>query len=159
MGVLALLSVGTISAAMQARRMTEDSIYLNTATAVAQGYIEQIKNMEFDSLDRAILPTLVNQGTDDPLQVSPAVSNPEIGNAGTDIINRKKIDLNNTPTNANDDMLMEFVVYITDLTNPGNGISNSRGIILRYNYVYTDSQRTRTYENILFTVRSEVQTF
>ena len=50
MGVLAVLMVGVLSALMLSRRMTEGSIYQNSALTIIQGYIEQMKNMEFASL-------------------------------------------------------------------------------------------------------------
>lgn len=157
--VLGMLSAGILSAIMQARRMTEDSIYLSTATAVAQGYIEQIKNMGFSNLDEAVLPTLVNQGSADPIQVSPDVSNYEIGNVATDIVNSKLIDINNTPDVPTDDMRMDIVAYVVDITNSGLGVAEARRIVLRYKYYYTDSNRSHSYQKTIFTIRSEVQTF
>tara|TARA_B110000037_G_scaffold87420_1_gene103582 strand:+ start:714 stop:1202 length:489 start_codon:yes stop_codon:yes gene_type:complete len=159
MAILSLVCVGALSAILQTRRMTENSIYFNTATAVAHGYLEQIKNMEFTSLDVSPLPTLVNQGTSDPLIVSPGVTDTEIGNSGSDIINTKTIDINNTPDNAVDDMTMEIVVYISDLTNLASGVDQTRGITLRYKYLYNSNLGDKSYENTIFSIRSEVQTF
>ncbi len=42
--------MGTLAALLQSRRMTEGSINQNSAIIVVQGYLEQIKNMEFSDL-------------------------------------------------------------------------------------------------------------
>jgi hypothetical protein len=48
--VLALLSVGLLATLIQSRNLTEGSIYQNSANTIMQGYVEQIKNMEFSDL-------------------------------------------------------------------------------------------------------------
>lgn len=159
MSVLTVVGYGTITGLMQTRRLTEGSIYLNTATTIAQGYIEQLKNMEFDSLDGSEVPTVINQGEADPLDVSPPVADPEVGNSGSDILNEVLIDLQNTPDNPEDDLKLTVVVYIQDTTNKASGIGDSRHIALRYSFVDATSGKPRTYSNTLYAIRSKVPTF
>ncbi len=71
MVILGFSGLALLTGLMQSRRYTELAIHENTALTIAQGYIEQIKNMEFASLDEAILPTLFHEGVADTLNVSP----------------------------------------------------------------------------------------
>lgn len=57
-GVLTMLAGGMLAALIQSRKLTEGSIYQSSANTVMQGYIEQIKNMEF-----ADLPYTTSSGT------------------------------------------------------------------------------------------------
>lgn len=50
MTILAMLMIGVIAVLIQSRRLTEGSIYQNSATTIVQGYIEQMKNMELSDL-------------------------------------------------------------------------------------------------------------
>ena len=92
--ILGMSSFGLLAGLLQSRQMTEAAIYQGTALTIGQGYMEQIKNMEFASLDESTLPTLFHEGSSDTLAVSPTPSNPEIGNSNTDILNTKTIDIN-----------------------------------------------------------------
>lgn len=56
--VLAMLGGGMLAVLTQSRNLTEGSIYQNSANTIMQGYVEQIKNMEF-----ADLPYLTAAGT------------------------------------------------------------------------------------------------
>ena len=58
MTVLAMIMSGVIAVLIQSRRLTEGSIYQNSATTIVQGYIEQMKNMEL-----ADLPYYTSGGT------------------------------------------------------------------------------------------------
>ena len=48
--VLGLLCVGILATLIQSRKLTEGSLYQSSANTVMQGYVEQIKNMEFSDL-------------------------------------------------------------------------------------------------------------
>lgn len=157
--VLSIVGLSSITGLLQGRRLTESSLYLNTATTVAQGYMEQIKNMEFDSLNLNVLPTLINQGATDQLLVSPSVADPEIGSSETDVPNLKSIDIQNTPNTPGDDLKMSIFVYVDDTSNPGGGIGESKKITLRYEYPIHGSDDSVLYSNTLYGVRSRVPTF
>ena len=64
-GLLGFSGFGLLAGLLQSRQMTEAAIRQSTALTIAQGYVEQIKNMEFDSLDEATLPTLFHEGAAD----------------------------------------------------------------------------------------------
>jgi len=89
--VLALLSIGILAAFLQSRRLTEGSIYQNAALTALQGYLEQIKSIEFadvpyydggvlkrpssseadDSTEDDLIYTLSDEDTLDTLRISP----------------------------------------------------------------------------------------
>ena len=48
MAILSIFSITILSAVLLGRRLSEANIYENTALTVAQGYMEQIKSMEYD---------------------------------------------------------------------------------------------------------------
>jgi len=158
-GILAIGAAGILSGVLQSRKLSEGSIYQNSATSIAHGYLEQIKNMEFASLDMASLPTVINQGQDDPIAVSPLPADPEAGNPDTDVVNVKAIDLNNTPDEAQDDMRLEIVAYVEDVTNPANRLGQCRRVILRYQAFFTAAGYDQRFTNTLYAYRSQVPTF
>ncbi len=159
MVILGFSSLGLLTGLMQARRYTELAIHENTALTIAQGYIEQMKNMEFASLDEAVLPTLFHEGVADTLTVSPLPSDPIKGDSSTDISNEKLIDIKNTPDDANDDMAMNVIVYIDDISDASNGVGQARRIIVRYEHAFTDGMRTTDHTETLYAIRSDVPTF
>ena len=158
-GLLGMSSFGLLSGLLQSRQMAEAAIHQGTALAIAQGYLEQIKSMEFDSLDDEVLPTLFNQGESDTLSVSPTPADVALGDPNSDIPNIKRIDINNTPEVEQDDLEMRITVYVDDLTDDPNGIGESRRIVLKYQYLYSDGYRSHTERNALYTIRSEVPTY
>lgn len=156
--ILTMVGFGTLSGLLQTRRMTQGSINEGTAMTVAQGYLEQMKNMQFSLLDDPEITELINQGVADTLRVSPVVSDPTVG-AGSDISNLKSLDINNTPDNATDDLVLDIVLYIEDITNLASEVGEARRIILRYSYTDNSIANGRTVTNTLVTVRSDVPTF
>ena len=48
--VMVMLTLGLLAVMMQSRRLTEGSIYQQTATTIAEGYLEQMRNMDLASL-------------------------------------------------------------------------------------------------------------
>ncbi len=159
MVILGFSGLALLSGLMQSRRYTELAIHENTALTIGQGYIEQMKNMEFASLGEAVLPTLFHEGVADTLSVSPLPVDPTVGNSGTDIKNSKLIDIKNTPSDTSDDMNLDVYVYIEDITDAANEIGEARRIILRYEYTFSDGSRTVNNSETLYAIRSEVPTF
>lgn len=157
--ILSFMAVGVLSSMLQSRRMTEGSIYQGTATTVAQGYIEQMKNMDYRLLDEAVIPDFMSQGTIDSLAVSPLPEDPETGDADTDLLNSRPLDINNTPDDPDDDLVIDYVVYIQDITDFANGIGNSRRIILRWSYTASTPRGPVPFTNTLYAIRSRVPTF
>ena len=48
LSVLAMVSLTILSSVLLSRRLAESNVYENTALTVTQGYLEQIKSMEYD---------------------------------------------------------------------------------------------------------------
>ena len=74
MTVFSLMAAGVIGLTVQSRRMAESAIRENTAATVAQGYLEQIKSIEYSALVDAVgdptniaIPTKTDQDTNDPI--------------------------------------------------------------------------------------------
>ena len=151
--ILSIISVGVLASLLQSRALTEGSIFQNTAVTAAQGYIEQIKNMEFSELDNHPLQTWLDQDTPDPLEVSPLPRS-----EATQVVNHRLIDLNNTPDNPDDDMPLDVVVYIENLTDPANEVGESRLITLIYTWEFNRGSATRRFTNTVSCIRSEVPT-
>ena len=50
MAILAMALMGILAIQMQSRRLTEGSVYQNTALTIVQGYLEQMKNIDLNTL-------------------------------------------------------------------------------------------------------------
>lgn len=157
--IFTIASFGVLTGLLQARKMTEGSIHVATATTVAQGYIEQIKNMEFNLLDGSTIPELISQGASDSLNVSPLASDLEAGDPNSDLVNVRSIDINNTPDNPQDDLSLNFVVYIEDISDEANGVGEARRIVLRWSYQDSSTQSGVTIGNTLYAIRSQIPSF
>ncbi|MBC2604659.1 hypothetical protein H5P27_01180 [Pelagicoccus albus] len=157
--ILTIAGLGTLTGLLQARKMTEGSIMMATATNIAQGYVEQLKSIDFSMLDQTTITELISQGVADSLNVSPMVSDPESGNDQTDVVNTRAIDINNTPEKDTDDLLINLVLYISDITDSGSGIGDAREIILRWSYVDNTNGAAVPVESTVFAIRSKIPTF
>ncbi len=157
--ILSLVGMGVVSGLLQTHRMTQGSINEGTAMTVSQGYLEQMKNMQFSLLDNPVIDELINQGVADTLTVSPTADNPEVGHDACDIPNVKLLDMNNTPDDTTDDLALSIVLYIDDITNAAAGIGDARRIILRYEFADSTNNGGKTVTGTLFTIRSNIPTF
>lgn len=102
--IFGLLSAGLVAGILQARRLAEHNVWFVTAVTIAQGYVEQMKNMEYVELSYNPIPTKLDRDEPDPLIPGEW--------------NLKLIDLFDTPDNPEDDMRMwvrPFVVEVTGL--------------------------------------------
>lgn len=82
MAILAMALMGILAIQMQSRRLTEGSVYQNTALTIVQGYLEQMKNIDLNTLLNAdangnpqisasySLPTKYNDAITDPIKTS-----------------------------------------------------------------------------------------
>ena len=77
MAVFSLIASGIVGLAIQSRRMAESAIRENTAATVTQGYLEQIKSIEYSALVDAIadpgnvaIGTKTDQDTNDPIMLN-----------------------------------------------------------------------------------------
>ena len=80
MAILGIMATAFMASSAYARKVAQSAIVSNTALTVATGYIEQIKTIEYEELAACVLdntlpiPTMINQGTDDPLYIGKYVS-------------------------------------------------------------------------------------
>jgi type II secretory pathway pseudopilin PulG len=171
---LAVLSIclgGILSTLGQSRRLTEASIFQNSTVTILQGYIEQMKNMEYDQVtvspasgaSTLTIPTLLDEATPDPLTVSsgtPPSTLPAIGTTPTGAVNNSRvIDINNTPSNPNDDLNLNLWIWVNDLTGTATNVQRAKSITIIYTWQFRDGNRIRSYRDTVRTIRSVVPSF
>lgn len=203
--LFALVMTGVIAVLLQSRRLTESSIYQNSATTIVQGYVEQMKGMELADLpyytsdgtlvagsgtaaDAALsyytytsntlvagpksgctasndVSTRLDENTRDPLFISsgspPDVATITPGTAAPSgvIDNVKYVDINQTPTNANDDLQLRMWVWILDLTSSSPNSTTVRSITVIYQWRVKNGARFRYSIGTVRTIRSDVPTY
>ncbi len=167
LSILAVLMLGLFASLLQSRRLTEASIYQNAANTIIQGYIEQMKNMEFEELSRNPIPTRLDADVMDTLSTSPLpVIDPAtvvLGTIPEDVVNNiKVIDVNNTPDIASDDLTLNIWVWVEGLDTPAVGsLVQSRvlGITMIYVWEHNDGAQVRRFMGTVRSIRSFVPTF
>lgn len=169
--VMAILMGGVLALMTQSRRLTEGSIFQNSTITILQGYIEQMKNMEYSQVSLSpsststvvTVPTLLDESTPDPLTLSagsPPASIPAIGVTPAGAVdNVKTIDINNTPTNANDDLQINIWIWVQDLTGSAANVENAKAITMIYTWQFKDGGRTRSFRDSVRTIRSVVPSY
>ncbi len=163
---------GVLASLIQSRRLTEGSIYQNSTVTIMQGYVEQMKNMEYSQLNvsAATAPstpitvaTVLDQNTPDPLTLSvgsPPTTMPAIGTVPTGAVdNVKVVDINNTPANANDDLRITIWVWVKDLTGAAANVTSAKSVTVFYTWQFRDGNRVRSYRSSVRTVRSLVPSY
>ncbi|MDF3057919.1 MAG: hypothetical protein K0R17_2134 [Rariglobus sp.] len=179
-----LLSIGVIAvfaSLLYARSLSEGSIYQNSAVTIVQGYIEQMKNMEFTDLPYTTstgsvvagsgststqIPTRLNASTSDPLIISTATTIPALSTIGisastslpgvTD--NVKTIDVSSTSSTA-DDLRLNLRVWVQDISNTGISATQVRSITIQYAWQSGASDKARIFRSSVRTIRSAVPTY
>ncbi len=179
-----LLSAGVVAvfgSLLHSRQLSEGSIYQNAAVTVVQGYIEQMKNMEFADLPYLTtsgsviagsgststeIPTRLNASTSDPLVISTATTIPALSTinvtAGTltgITDNVKIIDTNGTPDDIADDLRLNLRVWIQDISNPALSATQVRAITIHYAWGGGAGPNARTFRSSVRTIRSAVPTY
>ncbi len=179
--VLSVVFAGTLGAFVQSRRMTEASVFQNSATTVIQGYLEQMKNMDFwelpyyqaGTLMRGSIsttdPTIYTQLDSDVLDVltisscSPlTVANVTPGRVPSIeglADNFKRIDINDTPEISDDDLLLHLWIWVTPLDNVSTGVGPARSIHIVYTWSFNNGGISRANVDTITTIRSVVPTF
>lgn len=167
MTILAIFVVGLFGSLMQSRRLTEASIFQNSANTIIQGYIEQMKNMEFEELSRDPIPTRLDASTLDSLLRSPLpvidLDDVVLGEVPTGVVdNVKTIDVNNTPGVAADDLTLHIWVWVEGLDQPAAATlvqARVLGITVVYVWEHNDGGVVRRFLGNVRTIRSFVPTF
>jgi type II secretory pathway pseudopilin PulG len=182
--VLMLLMGGLLTALIQSRRLTEGSIAQNSALIVVQGYLEQIKNMDFSALPyyesngstlhagadtasghQAYIPTLSDENTADPLVISPGspVSLASVTPGATTpsgvVDNAKSVVISQTPGTPSAPLNLRLWVWIQDVSDSSVDATQVRAITIIYQYSLTDGRNSMWFANSVRTIRSSVPTY
>jgi Tfp pilus assembly protein PilV len=170
--VLSLLCVGVLAMIIQSRRMTEGSIVQNSVVTIMQGYIEQVKSMDYSLLAPSLptapavaitIPTVLDEVTPDPLTISwgtPPTTMPAIGTTPTGAVtNTKTIAIKNPAVNPNDTLNLVIWVWVQDLTDIPHNVGGSKSVTMIYTYQFRDGGRLRSIRGSLRTIRSVVPSF
>lgn len=170
--VLSLLSLGVLAMIIQSRRLTEGSIVQNSVVTVMQGYIEQVKSMDYSLLAPSLpsapatpitIPTVLDEVTPDPLTLSwgtPPTTMPAIGTTPTGAVsNTKTIAIKNPAVNPNDNLNITIWVWVQDLTDISANVGGSKAVTMIYTYQFRDGGRLRSIRSSLRTIRSVVPSF
>lgn len=163
---------GILGMMIQSRRLTEGSIVQNSIVTVMQGYIEQVKSMEYSLLAVSLpsapavnptIPTVLDASTADPLTLSwgtPPVTLPALGTTPTGAVaNTKSIAIKNPAVNPNDTLTLTIWVWVQDLTDLPNNVGGAKAITMIYTYQARDGARLKSFRGSLRTIRSVVPSF
>lgn len=180
--VMTILMGGILTTIIQTRRLTEGGIVQNSANTILQGYIEQMKNMSFDtdlvcSPDSAPNPFVAGSSTSpsvpcardettagqDPIYLSagtPPASLPAIGTTPTGAVdNPHSIAIKTPAVNPNDTLDLNVWLWVNDLTGAAANVTQSKAITVIYTYKFLDGGRVRTIRGSIRTIRSVVPSF
>ena len=171
LGILAFLSMSVIGVTFQIRSMAEQTVYQNTAMTLAQGYMEQVRHLDYSTLKK------VSQDNTIPLPLDRTDGTPVIPIAGAFFGNgtwaSEIVYLDQNASGAKiQPMTFQFRVSLvslesayttalaaavaagTTLPNPASGVEVSIQYQITYNYGVT-----RTTTGVLRSVRSSVPSY
>ncbi|MCX6953737.1 MAG: hypothetical protein NTV51_16420 [Verrucomicrobia bacterium] len=177
--VLTITCGGVLAMMIQSRRLTEGSIVQNSIVTVMQGYIEQMKSMEYGllavsppALDTSVtLPTVKDADHPDALGLSwgsPPTTLPAIGTTPANAVDNDKDIIIKTPLKpdgtpapitAADTIKLTVWVWVQDLTDLPNNVGGSKAVTIIYTYQFRDGGRIKSIRNSLRTIRSVVPSF
>lgn len=172
--VLGMLMMGILATVMQSRRMTEGSVVQNSANAILQGYIEQMKTMAYETdlvcsplttpADPTLwpsLPCVKADGTLDALLLSVGSPPNEIDKVnptgGKD--NPKPVAIKIPAVNPNDTITFHICVWVNDLSDSTPNATQTKAITIIYSYEFMDGGKKRTVVGSLRSIRSAVPSF
>jgi hypothetical protein len=178
MGIMSFMVAGSYAAFLTVRRLTEATVYNSAATATVQGYLEQIKNMDFSlvplspvagtSMTGTYATTVANQiqtelddiPTYDILVLSPLPRlNPSTLTPGTVPATVYDNVKTFTVTRAND-LRIHVWVWVEDMT-PASATATQqvKGLTIIYMTEFTEGKNVHYEIDSLRTFRSQVPTF
>jgi type II secretory pathway pseudopilin PulG len=159
LGLFAMLSISVMSVTFQIRSMAEQTVYQNTALTLAQGYMEQIRHLDYttlksvaqDTTSSVTLPLDNTTGT----QVQP-VTGTFFGNG---VWAQETVYLDQNAVGAPiQPMTFKFRPVITSLETATTGVASGAEITIFYQTTYNFGV-TRTMNGALRSVRSSVPTY
>lgn len=150
--IFTIVSAGLLALSMQSRRHTEENVYESTAVTAAQGYLEQLKNMQYDLLFSDPIPTEFNQGEPDPIT---ATRPPVPADPASWTWNRKSLKMQQTPAGSPEDLHVYFAVVVEPAAN-----DLSTAITVHYFWEsHAFGTRRLSAMRSIRTIRSRVPTF
>jgi hypothetical protein len=175
--VITIVSISLLATLVQTRRMTELCLYQNAAVSITQGYIEQIKNVPYDTIPLSptegtdmtaagyattyFLPTQKDDVTLDPIVLSPLpVINPDNVDPDTPPTSGAYANVKVFDVNRTGDLTLHLYAWVEDRT-PG-GVTPTqqlKGISILYLWQFRDGARTHAFMGTVRTLRSIVPTF
>ncbi len=159
LGILAFVATGIMAVTLQIRSMAEQTVYQNTSLVLAQGYVEQLRSLDYTTLDAAArdssgtveLP-LLNAAGAAPADASGGV----LGNGDW---SSERIFLDEDASgNPIQPLQFEFRPVLTSLDVATSGTALGVEISLEYRTTYNFGSR-RTFGGTLRTVRSAIPTY
>jgi prepilin-type N-terminal cleavage/methylation domain-containing protein len=147
LAVLGMIAVGISQNLILTRGFSETGVREVTANAVASGYIEQLKTMEYEVILTSVrdpstpLPTVLSHGEEDPLMNGKTLSKKVVIDQDADGKTTRTMDL-------------DVRVDIKDLAASNNG----RILSIELTYTWKDAKTGRPQVGKLRTMRSYVRT-
>lgn len=151
MGLLSLLSIGILNGTLQARKLTEETIYHSAAINGTIGYLEQIKSIPYQDLQLSIanpsgipVETVIDYQTPDPLYLN--------------VWNSKTMTINTDPDgNAIETMDFWVLPTIEDLSPPTT--AGAPALAIRISYAWKSPANNRIRYGNEKIIRSSVVTY
>jgi type II secretory pathway pseudopilin PulG len=157
LGLLAILSVSVISVTFQVRSMAEQTVYQNTALTLAQGYMEQVRHLDYTTLRSCAQSATV------PLPLDKTDGTPVVPESGTvfgnSVWSNERVFLDQTATGTPiQPMDFRFRAVLTSLETATTNLASGVEIIIQYQVTYDYGVR-RVVNGTLRSVRSSVPTY
>jgi type II secretory pathway pseudopilin PulG len=157
LGLLAILSVSVISVTFQVRSMAEQTVYQNTALTLAQGYMEQVRHLDYTTLQSCALSASV------PLPLDKTNGTPVAPESGTvfgnGVWSSERVFLDQTAAGTPiQPMDFRFRAVLTSLESATTNLASGVEIIIQYQVTYDYGVR-RIVNGTLRSVRSSVPTY
>jgi prepilin-type N-terminal cleavage/methylation domain-containing protein len=157
LGLLAILSVSVISVTFQVRSMAEQTVYQNTALTLAQGYMEQVRHLDYTTLKACAQSASVALPLD-KTDGTPVV--PESGSLfGNSVWSKERVFLDQTVSGTPiQPMDFRFRTVLTSLETATTNLASGVEITIQYQVTYDYGVR-RVVNGTLRSVRSSVPTY
>ena len=157
LGLFAILSASVISITFQIRSMAEQTVYQNTALTLAQGYMEQIRHLDYTTLKQ------VSQDNTKTLPLDNTTGSqvqPDTGTFfGNHVWAKETIYLDQNAAGAPiQPMEFKFKADIVSLETATTGLASGVEVTITYKTTYNFGV-TRTMNGALRSVRSSVPTY
>lgn len=161
LGLLALLSISVISVTFQIRSMAEQTVYQNTALTLAQGYMEQIRHLDYTTLKQVSQDSTSSPTVTLPLDRTDmtAVTNVAGGTFGNSSWSKERVFMDQSASGQPIQPLdFEFQPVLVSLETATSNLASGVEITLNYRVTYNYGVR-RVVNGALRSVRSSVPSY